>query len=164
MTTTTSQQHFAPVDGLRAISTLSLVALHCTIVTSALLPARGEVWNAFATHPLYGLFQGGGCQVDVFLLLSGFLLGVKFVNLRPGASVLNTVVRDAVLRRACRLWPVLIGVALFGIAWLGEGEDNAMTVAQVLSFSNNYFDVRKYGRVSSSFCLSSSIESNAQNS
>ena len=141
-----SPEHFAPVDGLRVISTLSLVALHSTIVTSALLPARGKEWNEFATHPLYGLFQGGGCQVDVFLLLSGFLLGNKFVNLRPGESFVNTVVRDAILRRACRLWPVLIGVAFMGIYWLGEGEDNGLTVAQVLSFSNNYFDVRTYGK------------------
>ena len=60
----------APVDGLRAISTASLVALHSTVIVSGLMPARGDAWNAFCGHPLYGVLQGGGCQVDVFLLLS----------------------------------------------------------------------------------------------
>jgi hypothetical protein len=38
-----------------------------------------------------------------------------------------------------------------GLAVLGEGEDNGWSVAQVLTFCNNYFDVRTYGRVG--FCL-----------
>ena len=64
--------HLAPVDGLRVLATASLVAFHATLIASGLLPAQGEAWTAFCTHPLAGLLQGGAFSVDVFLLLSGF--------------------------------------------------------------------------------------------
>lgn len=100
---------------------------------------------------LPGIFLPAPPPFDSFFPLPpvpGFLVGNKFVNLKSGASFLDTVVRDAIIRRACRLWPVLIGVATMGLWWLGEGEGNWWTLAQVLSFTNNLFDVRKYGRVS----------------
>ena len=136
--------HLPPVDGIRAIASLSLVALHATIVTSALLPSRGPEWNAFATHPLYGLFQGGGCQVDVFFLLSGFLLGSKHVSLAPSDATLGTLARDT-LRRACRLWPTLLAVAFVQLFVLGEEHSDHVPALQVLAFVNNLHDVRARG-------------------
>jgi hypothetical protein len=47
---------------------------------------HGERWTAFCTHPLYGVLHGGGCQVDVFLLLSGFLLALKYVDVKRGKA------------------------------------------------------------------------------
>ena len=86
--------HLAPVDGLRAICTLSLVAFHTALVcTSFLRPGSGD-WARLTGHPAFGLLLGGSLQTDVFLLLGGLLAGRR---LRAGP---HTSLRAGLAHRA----------------------------------------------------------------
>ena len=132
----------APVDGLRALSTLSLVALHTAmIVTSFLKPGTAD-WQRVTQHPLFGVFLGGSLQTDVFLLLGGLLAGLRLRSQasRGGASE-GTLASDAT-RRALRLWPITLIQLGLGYLVLGEPKTRlpwvATIVVTVLTFVNNY--------------------------
>ena len=49
------QDRLAAVDGLRALTSLSLVSLHTLLVVSLHLPNGAHpAWTGYAQHPLYG--------------------------------------------------------------------------------------------------------------
>ncbi|KAK3267512.1 hypothetical protein CYMTET_23937 [Cymbomonas tetramitiformis] len=139
--------YYGPVDGLRSLSSLSLVLLHATIVTSLLLPNKGMQWEAFMNNPLVGVFRGGGCQVDVFLMLSGFLLSTRLrTELEPknGGFSLQEI-STSIAKRALRLWPILLLVCLISIVFQDCWCPYYLNRLSLLGFINNYFDVRIYG-------------------
>lgn len=81
----------AYLDGLRAVAILSVVAVHYEYFLPDSLP----------------LFRGGYIGVDVFLVLSGYLITTLLWR-RPGAG-LASAYTDFLRRRFMRLYPALIG-------------------------------------------------------
>lgn len=53
------------IDGVRALTHLSLIFLHSAMLTTAHLPSKGPLWEAIKNHWLYTSFQAGGVQVDI---------------------------------------------------------------------------------------------------
>ena len=135
---TAPSARLAPVDGVRAVATLSLVALHTATLATAFLPLAGPAWTGVTQHPLFGVFLGGGAQTDVFLLLGGLLTGLR---LRGGGGESGGLALGAA-RRALRLWPVMVLQMSLGFLALGEPlarpDWTAQIVASVFTFSNNY--------------------------
>ena len=67
--------HISTLDGVRALSSLSLVLFHTILITSAHIPPNNPHWTTFQRNIL--ALGGGGGQVDVLLTISGFLLGMR---------------------------------------------------------------------------------------
>jgi len=91
-------KHIPALDGLRGLACLSVVAFH-----------------AFGA-----IFRGGQLGVDVFFVLSGFLItNILLQDLETCGTIRF---KDFYIRRARRLFPALIGtVALGAVVWLVFG-------------------------------------------
>ena len=84
------------------------------------------------------MLQGGAFAVDVFLLLSGLLLALKFVDVQRGDDSLGLRgVAAWAVRRACRLWPVLLLLALVQLAVLTESHAGVWPAVHMLAFVGN---------------------------
>jgi hypothetical protein len=59
--------HLKPIDGVRALTHISLIFLHSAMVTTAHLPSQGPLWEGIKNHWLYSTLQAGGVQVDIML-------------------------------------------------------------------------------------------------
>ena len=131
----------APVDGLRALSTLSLVALHTAMIATSFLKPGTADWQRVTQHPLFGIFLGGSLQTDVFLLLGGLLAGLRLRSQASRGASEGTLASDAA-RRALRLLPITLIQLGLGYLVLGEPRTRtpwlATTVITVLTFLNNY--------------------------
>ena len=53
------------MDGMRALTHLSLIALHAAMLCTAHLPSEGPLWQAIKGHWVYTTAQAGGVQVDI---------------------------------------------------------------------------------------------------
>ena len=85
-----SQQKIIPripqVDGVRALSTLSMVALHATVIGTLHTTVETREWSQYVHSPIFGVLRLGGCQVDALLVLSGLLLGLHLRKDLVGGS------------------------------------------------------------------------------
>ena len=127
----------AEIDSLRAISVLAVVVYHAKI-------------NILG----YSLFPGGYLGVDIFFVISGYLItSIIFKELK---SKKNFSFGDFYLRRARRILPALFFLLLCSIplAWfalLPSGLiDFARSIYFSLGFSSNfyfYFTGLEYGAV-----------------
>lgn len=57
--------YLKPIDGVRALTHLSLILLHTAMLTTAHLPSTGPLWEAIKNHWIFTCFQAGGIQVDI---------------------------------------------------------------------------------------------------
>eukprot|EP00959_Pyramimonas_sp_CCMP1952_P139200 2913768-Pyramimonas_sp.AAC.1 len=153
------------IDGMRALSTLSMVALHATILSTMHTTIDTREWSNYVHSPIVGFLRFGGCQVDALLMLSGLLLGQRLRTQLIGAGLLSIPtapitagskesitlgVLQHAISRAIRLWPVI----LFNLAFLHVIGDSllwndlkirASAFVQCLTFTYNYFSVTEYG-------------------
>ena len=101
---------------------------------------------------MFSTMQAGGVQVDIFFMLSGFLLADQL--LRKRLSNLPTVASTLFLR-AMRMLPTMTLVLILG-AYIGDVWDPPYTdydksstrmerIASILMFAVNYLDVTQYG-------------------
>ena len=98
-----SSVHFAFADALRAVAIISVVLSHIVMVMpflSTIEPFRGAM---------------GSIGVDVFFVLSGFLLGRPYVDAVLGRAALPNWKRYA-LRRFLRIWPAYAFVVFLTVA------------------------------------------------
>mmetsp|Transcript_27775 Transcript_27775/g.46479 ORF Transcript_27775/g.46479 Transcript_27775/m.46479 type:complete len:482 (+) Transcript_27775:183-1628(+) len=144
----------AAIDGVRAVSTLSMVALHTVMLSTMHTTLGTREWTGYVHNSIYGLSTMAGFQVDALLVLSGLLLGLK-LRRRLLASAgktpsITSGISQYAISRAIRLWPVI----LFNIAFMYAIGDSllqkdfkiiASAFLQCLTFTSNYADVLKYG-------------------
>lgn len=151
-----SRSHLAPLDGVRAIATLSLIASHTLTIATSLFPAEGEQWERLTKHPLFiFLSGGGGVHTDMFLVIGGLLLGLQQrASWRPDAPLPSFGdVGRSVLRRAVRLWPTLLAQCVIGIGFLGEATPAAklpLVLLCLFTLTANYLPARIGGTFSCS--------------
>jgi len=124
------------IDGLRAIAVTSVVAYHCSI----------------------GLVKGGFVGVDVFFVISGYLIGLLVYKEIRGGSF---SIAKFYVRRAKRILPALFGVLIFcylvGVALLSPMELHAFAasaLATITSTSNIFFFFKTKSYFSASVNLS----------
>ncbi len=93
-----SHNHYLILDGLRGVAALMVICFH--------------IFEAFATSPLDQRFNHGYLAVDLFFLLSGFVVGYAYDNrLRSGAMT----TREFLLRRLVRLHPMVVLASVVGV-------------------------------------------------
>jgi len=78
-----------PLDGLRAIAILAVILLHV------------------------GLWRGGGVGVDLFFVISGFLITGILLDAKASASTWRAFSRPFYVRRALRILPVSLAALAF---------------------------------------------------
>jgi peptidoglycan/LPS O-acetylase OafA/YrhL len=115
-----------PVDGLRALSILWVIAYH----TFAFI---GRPLRHSEHEPLFRLFNRGFLGVDVFFVLSGFLIGG--ILLREHEATGTIALRRFYARRALRILPAYyVSLAVYCVLI----ERNARSVWANLLFVNNF--------------------------
>ncbi len=80
------------LDGLRLVAALMVVSYHYI--------ARGDAWSARAPHgfplPIYRAGEYGFLGVELFFLISGFVIGISSIDRGVGDFFIARVVRLAV--------------------------------------------------------------------
>lgn len=108
------------LDGLRGLSCLAVINMHWAFaVTDSNDGGSGETNAAYLFHrPFWYLLWAGTSHVNVFFVMSGYVLSIKCLkNIHQGIAV-NTVITSAVFRRATRIFLppiVLLFIYLFAI-------------------------------------------------
>ncbi len=108
-----SPHHLAALDGIRALAILWVVAFHAGWYAWFTLP-RGA-YAALLRMPGSLAFWRGDFGVDVFFVLSGFLIGGMLLDERARSGRVRVLAFYA--RRLLRLWPALVVAALAELAW-----------------------------------------------
>lgn len=170
---------FAAVDGVRSMVHLSLIALHTAMITTAHLPQEGPLWNAVKSHWLYTTAQAGGVQVDIFFMLSGFLLVYQLLykygtnyeekGIVTGPGLPNLL--SFTIKRALRMLPpiiaVIVCVLFVGEAWdYGDYWSDFSTpiyyrISLILTFLHNYADQVRVGSFAGSLMWSCAVDLHA---
>lgn len=107
------KNQLAELDFLRCCAVLLVIATH---VAKAYLSAGG-VTNFFSESPIV---RGGRIGVDLFFVLSGFLIGRQLWNELQSTGTIR--IGRFVLRRGIRIWPLYVFFLVFVIAVLGRGD------------------------------------------
>jgi peptidoglycan/LPS O-acetylase OafA/YrhL len=94
--------NMAPIDGLRALAILLVVACHLLVFCQLFLPDAAEQFNALPIGVRW--LSGGGIGVDLFFVLSGFLIGGILFQEYQSTDTLN--IKRFFVRRFMRLMPV----------------------------------------------------------
>jgi peptidoglycan/LPS O-acetylase OafA/YrhL len=124
------------LDTLRSLAIILVVNCHAA--------------TAFDPERLYAL-RGGGHGVDLFFVLSGWLLGhLLFTELKRTGTI---DVRRFWLRRWMRTLPAYYAVLLYTFAWQGLGRGNGDLRWCYLCFGQNYLPQMPYFTISWSLCV-----------
>jgi peptidoglycan/LPS O-acetylase OafA/YrhL len=141
-------RHLPALDGVRAIAIGFVVLLHYS-----------SPWR----HGASGIFRGGFIGVDVFFVLSGFLITSLLVNerARRGSASLGAFYA----RRALRLLPALLVLlaahAVFIWSTTGEMATEVKSIFAVVFYVSNILQANGYEKLTNSgltFTWSLSIE------
>eukprot|EP01039_Chlorochromonas_danica_P007929 gene7929-8748_t len=133
-------RNFEAIEGVRTVFSVWIVSLHISLILKWLCyagdPPRPDGLSELSTSAWAVFSQGQGIQVDVFFMLSGFLLINNLLEKDKG-YVTDSPIRDLVMmlaRRLLRLWPALL-VAIGLTCWLRDYHDDWWTLATTLAFS-----------------------------
>lgn len=130
-------EHQEPVvDGVRAIAVLWVVMLHMFWFQSWLFP---DQIHAIFSSPVTGWLANGALGVDLFFVISGFLIGsILFGEFRTTGGI---VFSRFYVRRFMRLIPVYGVVMLLGLYFL-DGKHFGHAWANVL-YVNNFLPIKE---------------------
>ena len=131
--------NFKPVDGLRALSILLVVAFHVVWL-------RGEyigpaAWTTIVSDPLLSIVLRGDLGVDVFFVISGFLIAhLLIVEYRAHGTI---SLRAFYLRRVFRLLPAYFFV--LAIVWLLRAQEGWVceTIWANILYVNNFISAER---------------------
>ncbi len=101
-----------PLDGLRALSVLWVILFHAGWYARFVLPASAWL-SLYDSRWLVPMWRGD-FGVDVFFVLSGFLIGGVLLDEEARSGDIELV--RFYVRRALRLWPALLVVAAAKLA------------------------------------------------
>jgi peptidoglycan/LPS O-acetylase OafA/YrhL len=126
-----SDEGIRPLDGLRTLAILMVVAQHCGIE----FVSAGLGSTPILSFPL---IQGGWSGVDLFFVLSGFLIGKQL--LREFQETGTVRVKRFILRRGLRIWPLYFFILALNIFVASLGSSVAWgEIWPELFFVSNYF-------------------------
>ncbi len=118
--------HVPGLDGARAVATLSVFFFHA-------------LWRTEALHPFRRLLAHADLGVEVFFILSGFLVARPLVA-HAVAGGRPVRVTDFWRRRVARIWPAYL-VALLGAVALGVGSlDGVSGWSKHVLLTDSWFD------------------------
>lgn len=109
--------HIPELDGLRGLAIVWVVLYHCH--------------DKVIGTPLFAIAQWGWAGVNLFFVLSGFLITGILLDSRAKSESAGQFFRDFYARRLLRIWPVYVlvlflvyfGVPLiFGVPWLATAK------------------------------------------
>lgn len=130
---------YGPVDGLRSISCLMIIAVHViTFLNSFITPYPSQEWKTFLKSYSFRLSALLSLSLETFFLLSGFLLTLKCLKYNPCYNWKEYLIY--IIRRACRFWP---GILLISIVMLILGEPKGDWMS-IWLFYQNYIDIEQW--------------------
>lgn len=101
------------IDGVRAIAILWVVVLHMVLLQFALFPLQA---TAIFTNPATSWVRNGTLGVDLFFVISGFLIGsILFAEMKKSG---NLILSRFYVRRFLRLIPVYTAAMVLALYFL----------------------------------------------
>ena len=128
------EQRSAPIESLRAIAALSVLAGHVVAVNLALSNAAPSTGGQLTF--LQRLFYGGGFGVLFFFALTGYLLFLPFARSAFGDGS-HIDLRRYATNRAVRILPLYYAVIVFALLALHAGSPVG-TWLRFLTFTENF--------------------------
>ncbi|CAM4796219.1 unnamed protein product [Rotaria magnacalcarata] len=115
----------APIDGLRSISCLTIIAVHMiTLLNLFITPYPTHEWMIYMKTYSFRLLSLLGLTLETFFVLSGFLLTLKCIEQNYFLTWKGYLFY--IFRRACRFWPGLLLITIVMLV-LGEPKGNWMS-------------------------------------
>eukprot|EP01063_Lacrimia_lanifica_P003803 TRINITY_DN12079_c0_g1_i9.p1 TRINITY_DN12079_c0_g1~~TRINITY_DN12079_c0_g1_i9.p1 ORF type:complete len:450 (+),score=143.55 TRINITY_DN12079_c0_g1_i9:75-1424(+) len=152
----------APIEGVRAVLHLSLVALHAAMTTTAHLPRVGAAWEGWQQSGVVAAMNGGGAQVDVFLVVSAYLLATKLLRESAAPAAERSGVAVFVWRRAVRMVPAMAAVCAAGYCYGDDWESSPIGAlprfAATLCFVQNLLPVEHAASLTTGALWSNSLD------
>jgi peptidoglycan/LPS O-acetylase OafA/YrhL len=122
--------HFRSIDGIRALAVLWIIIMHCVWFQFPYL--KFEDWNGrMKAVPRWII--GGPYGVDVFFVISGFLIG--YILMKEHQKRGGIDIRRFYIRRFLKLMPAYIGALIVYCLVIG---DNWQTAWANLIYINNF--------------------------
>ena len=126
--------NFKAIDGIRALAILWVIFFHAWIIQYDLFP---EILNGAVQSPWLVWLTKGDLGVDLFFVISGFLIGTILFKEFKKTNTINF--KSFYIRRLLRLLPVYVFSMVIGQYFLqGHGADRWDTVWTNLLYINNY--------------------------
>ena len=162
------------IDGVRAITHISLIALHASMLMTAHMPSSGQFWKVLKSSYPYTMAQAGGVQVDVCFMVSAYLLTMRM--LKSSSKLKYESVLNFTLQRALRTLPCILVIAavglLLGDSWDkpyrtmsdsdgNKGEELHWRLLSSIFYYMNYLNPRDYGSFSMSLTWSCCVDLHA---
>lgn len=159
------------IDGIRAITHLSLIALHASMIMTAHVPSVGQFWKSLKSSYPYTMAQAGGVQVDVCFMISAYLLTLRL--LKSSTKLKHESVVNFILQRALRTLPCILVIAavglLLGDSWErpyrtmsdadgNKGQELHWRLLSTVFYYMNYLNPRDYGSFSLSLTWSCCVD------
>ncbi|HHL21315.1 MAG TPA: acyltransferase, partial [Aliiroseovarius sp.] len=116
-----ARSRLSELDGVRAVAILMVIAFHSWFFLSHMMTSRADYHAVVASIPWWlGYVRRGDLGVDIFFVLSGFLLGRQLLAQRARTGRLNY--RRYFAHRLLRIYPLYlvalaIAVAVSGPTW-----------------------------------------------
>lgn len=132
------------LDGLRAIAILYVIIFHSFLAIALVLPEQQFILYLSNFPKWLGFIWQGGLGVDVFFVLSGYLIGSILINEYENTGKIN--IRRFFLRRLFRLMPVyLLAIAICAnLEWqaqfLNTAWANILYLNNFLSFDKTFMN------------------------
>jgi peptidoglycan/LPS O-acetylase OafA/YrhL len=132
------------VDFIRSLMSIWVVGCHVTGLLSYLLfftsKPNQRLMNEFLSAWWPNFVIGLGYQVDVFFVISGFLLTWKFLSTHsknPDALKNKNIVKEVFLqfwKRVFRLWPVTLGATILSLVFGDYGIDSPRKILELFTY------------------------------
>ncbi|CAF1165236.1 unnamed protein product [Adineta steineri] len=132
-------EKYAPINGMRSISCLTIVSLHIGCLLNLFIPPYPHIqWMTYLNSYTYRFLSLSMLSLETFFMLSGFLLTLKFIQHQDSFSWKEYP--SYIVRRACRFWP---GILLITIIMLILGESQG-TWTSFWLFYQNYISMNQW--------------------
>lgn len=156
---TSGGRHIPLVDGLRLVAIAAVVLFHLHTYVIERSPARVPEW---ASSPISKFLETGRCGVELFFVISGFILALPFAEQRlAGAQAVS--LRRYYLRRVTRLEPpYIVNLLIAFVLLVVAGKEAATALWPHLAASLCYVHNLVFGTASRINAVAWSLEIEVQ--